>query len=205
MKNYHEASLASQEFNERNDCAVRAVAVATGVDYATVHKLFKKHGRRNGRGTPPSMTWAVVIELGFKLVDVTRKVPARTVRKASPYLHDGSYLVSVRGHLLCVKDGKVEDWTAGRLHRIRRIQLVVRTEEAVPAQPVAEVKAPRNSSLKQSIWQHADRVWSEAGQPTGKGLRKLRIQMMDELEGHGFKRTTLSTELGKWQKARIAK
>lgn len=54
------------------------------------------------------------------------------------------------------------------------------------------------------IFQVADRMWEEAGKPTRLDeVLALRKKMMDELERVGIKRTTSSSALGAWQKARI--
>jgi hypothetical protein len=73
-----------------------------------------------------------------------------------------------------------------------------------PAARPAAPSAPRGSS-KPLIWERMDRIWDKAGKPTSiqivLGLRKA---CMSELEHEcGIKRTTSSTELGNWMKARV--
>jgi len=54
------------------------------------------------------------------------------------------------------------------------------------------------------IWAHADKVWEEAGKPTlVSDVLVLRKRMMVELEEQGIKKSTSSTALGDWQKARL--
>jgi hypothetical protein len=57
----------SEKFGEKNDCSVKAVALATGIKYAKVHYAFRKQGRKEGRGTHFYQQFAVLRELGFEL------------------------------------------------------------------------------------------------------------------------------------------
>ena len=43
----------------------------------------------------------------------------RTLEKNLP--KKGRYLITVRGHVLAAVDGKVHDWSSGRLHRINKV------------------------------------------------------------------------------------
>lgn len=52
---------------------------------------------------------------------------ARTVKTLARELTTGTYIVGVRGHVLCLRDGVVHDWTDGRYHRIETVD---RVEEA---------------------------------------------------------------------------
>lgn len=124
--NFATAAQISAQYGERNDCAVKAVAIATGTDYRTVHALMKKHGRRDRKGTPVPITFKVLKELGFKTVAVPPK--ARTVKTIAPTLTGGAYLVRTAGHILAVRDGKAEDWTEGRRHRVQEVYRVERIE-----------------------------------------------------------------------------
>jgi len=215
----------SKYMNERNDCAVRAVAHASGVRYTTVHGMFKSRGRSNrGRSAYTASDW-VMGELGMKMENVTSQVRARakTVRTASRILTKGTYIVCTRGHMLCIKDGEVRDWADGRQLRIRTVYRVLSVAgvntapdaapQRVPATPA--IQAPkrvpatafpkRRGTVKQQIRATANRMWTVCGQPrTAKELLKLRKEIMNELEAEGVKRTSASTELGNWQKTVIA-
>lgn len=69
----------------------------------------------------------------------------------------------------------------------------------------APVTSPALGTVKAVVWLVADRVWDEAGKPTAlPRVLELRKQMMDVLEReHNIKRTSSSTALGEWQKARL--
>lgn len=112
-------SKESKRHGETNDCAVKAVTLVSNHPYSYVHKLFKKHGRRDRQGTYPSTTRRVIRELGMFADDV--QTDAKTI-KTLRLPAKGRYLVNVRGHILAVINGKVQDWTDGRQHRILSIR-----------------------------------------------------------------------------------
>lgn len=65
-------------------------------------------------------------------------------------------------------------------------------------------KAPARGTAKAIIWETADFMWTEDGEPKDKKLvLALRKKIMDSLEGKGVKRASASSELGKWHKDRI--
>lgn len=80
---------------------------------------------------------------------------------------------------------------------------------AAPAAPQTRPQrapaAPRQGGVRAVIWEVADSLWEREGKPTGKAeVLALRKRMMDLLESdHGVKRTSSSSELGQWQKARV--
>jgi len=141
--NYHKATEAAQKLGETNDCAVKAVSIATGTPYEQVHALMKKHGRRDCRGTYMSTTNSVLKELGVesKWEDAPRQAPktvkrggvygltlitetrsrytVSTIAKALP--KRGRFILETSTHLLAFVNGRVEDWTEGRRHRVLRV------------------------------------------------------------------------------------
>ena len=156
-----ELLAASSDMDERNDCAVRAVAVATGVSYQTAHAALRVQGRKDRDGTYPCETHKAVQSLRFQLEDVTEQYagkreyrtrkfwsidrwgyeyeqerttatrlgPVKTVTTAEKYLpKDRVFIVFVREHVLCVRDGKAQDCTSGRRHHVKSIYRVTRTE-----------------------------------------------------------------------------
>lgn len=49
---------------------------------------------------------------------------AATVKTLAKELTEGTYLVGTSGHVACLKDGEIHDWTAGRRHRIEDVYKV---------------------------------------------------------------------------------
>lgn len=121
---YSAISYESLAHGENRDCAVRAVALATGKAYGEVLHIFSLYGRRRGRCTPFWIIHKVVEHFGYELVDVTDRFPAaKTPTSAERVLPQqrGVFLIHTRGHIACYRGGTVHDWTKGRRHRIKQI------------------------------------------------------------------------------------
>ena len=125
IKNRHRLSLKEQE-----DCAVLAAALVCRTKYETMHRLFKELGRRNRSRTPKFLTLTAVEKSGFKVTSIeplTQSNGSRyTAKTIGKRLHTGYYLCFVRGHVLAVINGTVEDWSHGRRHIITSAHKVVR-------------------------------------------------------------------------------
>jgi hypothetical protein len=113
---------ASRALGEgRRDCVVRALALAFDLPYQCVWHALRLRGRRTRCGTHNS-TWKPLAEfyagraLAWYSTANDRRVP-KTVRSFEA-ITKGTYLVRTSGHLLCIRDGKALDWTAGRKHRV---------------------------------------------------------------------------------------
>lgn len=121
--NMQQLLTQSQSVGEKNDCAVKAVAAATEVDYFEVRKVMAALGRRSKKATPQVITKKSLRILGFLLEDVTKRFRSRTVRTLEREMKSerGAFLIWVRGHVLCVRDGTVYDWTRGKCHRVIRV------------------------------------------------------------------------------------
>lgn len=231
---YNTASEISQAMGESNDCAVKAIAIATQTDYRTVHAMLKAAGRKDRKGTHFQAIKKVVGQLGFEMEQLAgqrsysfdevagryAKLVGRAVKTAKHYLIRGEFLVFTRGHVLAVRDGVAEDWTAERGHRVTHIFKVVSKSEPVqpavlpevkPVAPVAPVQpkpapvqpvAPKRGTVKALIHAVANQMWEEAGKPMDKKVvLALRIRIMDVLgNSHEVKRTSASVELGNWMK-----
>lgn len=119
---------------ERRDCAVVAHAAAVGCSYAEAHARLKAAGRKDNQGTYQYTSHAAVKMAGKELV----QIPQRQFIDRYPGVHKGlrnvtthhmdrfpevwadgrTYLVHVRGHILCVKNGKVLDWSRNKALRV---------------------------------------------------------------------------------------
>lgn len=124
-------------YGEKNDCSVKAVALACGVSYDVAHAEMQKQGRKQGRGASTASIELACIALGKQL----NPVSPRHKIAAYPGVHknlqnvtthhparfpdvwkDGkTYLAYIRGHVLAIVDGVVHDWTVGRAYRVQRI------------------------------------------------------------------------------------
>lgn len=127
------AKLAPAQFNhERNDCGVRALAIAANVPYAEAHRALELCGRKPNHGT-----YSHQAERAFELLTLRsmERVDVHALRteaakgryycwptitqflKAHP---KGRYFVCSQRHAFAVVDGVVHDWssTTGSRKRI---------------------------------------------------------------------------------------
>jgi hypothetical protein len=108
----------SNSLDEKNDCAVKAVAIVANHPYKYTHRLFAAAGRKSKRATSFYITQKVLKSLGCHIKRTTR-FNARTVRTLERQLPTkGRFLIRTKDHILAVIDGKIIDWTKGRLHRV---------------------------------------------------------------------------------------
>jgi len=114
----------SKRLNESKDCAVIAVAIATGVNYMSVHCLMTSKGRKPRKSTLNTITYATLKHFGFRGEKVSYR--SKTVRTLEREFKNrpGTYLVWVRGHVFALKEGHILDWTKGRQHRIKRVERI---------------------------------------------------------------------------------
>lgn len=209
---YAEISAAANAFNETNDCAVRAVCIATNNAYPKIHEMFKKMKRRNRCGTPNVTTYAVIKQLGYKLWNVSRSYSAKTVRSLGPTLPKGQiFLVETCDHMLAVVDSKVEDYSFERAFVVHRIWQVLHETEQEPdiivPRPIHTQRWAGPSKVSTAIRNLAEQelaltLANEHRQQAPFSKRwwlTLRARVHAAGERHGLKLTTMSVELGKWQ------
>jgi hypothetical protein len=114
---YDDLLAEGRRLKEKNDCAVRAVALACSVSYGVAHTTLGMNGRKDGGRTEDHIIFRSIHQLGFTYRKF--KVKSKTIRALEKELPaEGAFLVRVRGHILCIRDGVNHDWAQGRLHRI---------------------------------------------------------------------------------------
>ena len=61
--------------------------------------------------------------LGWQIEEVTDSITAKTVKKiaSDPAFSHGHFLIYTSGHVVAVKNGKVEDWSEDRALRIKQV------------------------------------------------------------------------------------
>ena len=132
--------------NEKNDCFVRALAVATGSAHETAHEKAKSSfGRPDKKGTPNENIVAQMLNYemnGMTIGDNTYSVSVlgnkdtknvyklygekvlrqKTLKSFIESHPKGTYIVTVAKHALTVKDGEVMDWNSNKFLPTRKIQ-----------------------------------------------------------------------------------
>jgi hypothetical protein len=145
---YRSRADAASELGESNDCAVKAVSLITARPYAEVHKMFEEAGRKNKKGTPTEITKAVLLKMGWKMVnigrpqvifraeyrpdwvlDITQRYPGahkglqalttyHPKRFPDAWKHIPNCLVQCPGHIAAFMNGDIHDWSVTRSKRI---------------------------------------------------------------------------------------
>jgi hypothetical protein len=145
MIDLNHCRVFASQLNETRDCAVKATAIAAQIPYDQAHAALRAEGRKSRRGTFPVQYKNALQRMGFILRTIT--VRSKTVRTIGRELWRGTFLVQTRGHVLCVRDGQVHDWTDGRMHRVVEVTEVMRENQLVSVLPVSPPKpvvvAPR--------------------------------------------------------------
>ena len=122
--NYYKTKVQQDRNLEFNDCTVKAIAIACDVAYKVAHRALANAGRKRRQGCYPHEQEAALKALGFEVEYI--HFSAKTVKTlaSDPVVAKGHYMAWVRGHVFAVKNGKVEDWSEGRKHRIKAVGVV---------------------------------------------------------------------------------
>lgn len=143
---------ASDEMNETNDCAVKAVSLVTELPYKRVHAVYAKHGRKPRRGVKQAVTLAVLKELGYRTrfnvgwkersikamaKEKNYHVANLTTRqiKLFPDLFQawGRCLVWTNRHISAMIDGQIHDYTEAKAKRVKTVHVVTPVATVAPA------------------------------------------------------------------------
>lgn len=103
-----DGGMAAAGFDEKNDCVVRALSIAAGVRYETMHRELKDAGRRSRCRTKEAVwgTWADEWCGGRLSLPKGRVTTVRGFVEAHPI---GRFVVRISGHALAIIDGVVHD------------------------------------------------------------------------------------------------
>lgn len=95
--------------NERNDCTVRALCIATNRPYTEAYHLLHNAGRKPNRGFYfEKLLKKRTNYLGCTFTKIGFRKP-RTLKKFLEYYPKGIYCVRIRGHVFVIMDGIVHD------------------------------------------------------------------------------------------------
>jgi hypothetical protein len=99
---FRQVSAQGRYADEKRDCAVRALAIATGLSYDGAHRRCRDAGRRYGMGFNNKKYAAALQRLGFIECPAFKK---STLADALPGLKHGRFIVYVEGHFFAVVHG----------------------------------------------------------------------------------------------------
>lgn len=131
-----------EQHGERNDCSIRAVAAATGAEYADVLAYINSLGRRKGTRTKREYTEQALehfIGKGNKVVTLTRdQLDCATLGQVEKVLAGTEHspvVVMVRGHAAAIVNGACADWASEHQHRVQSIYVVTSKRAKSPKLP----------------------------------------------------------------------
>lgn len=166
MITFADCLSASSQIGERNDCTVKAIAIAGQFEYQKVHSALAARGRRKGNGTVPLVWERAMRDLGLTWTETTPRKPdggQYTMKTIGRVFPKGRHIVQVNGHVAALVDGEVEDWTKGRQHRVTRV-LTVTPGAAHPYTPVVHpVRAKLKNLNPQPVINYKKSVVEHAG------------------------------------------
>ena len=103
---------------EKRDCTVRALAICTSRSYDECLDVMASVGRKTDRGIPFQLVAQLVArKSGVTFTQVSRSGTLISFLKRFP---QGTFYVTIKGHALAVKDGKVHDLTKPKPYCIIR-------------------------------------------------------------------------------------
>jgi len=198
---YNTIKYDTGEMNETNDCAVKALAIVGNLPYRVAHAALKDAGRKNRRGTLVPQIEEATKTLGLKTlnkVDAPRKVTGAGYTACTiPTLYPtGRHIVYTRGHVFALIEGIVQDWTAGRRHRITGVVTICNGEATTPAIITPPKPTPKPVLLKvPKIGTACYQIWA-----TAEALKGDRALVMTHCILLGINKGTVATQFAKWKR-----
>ena len=134
MEAYTRTRNESVQVGETNDCSVVAFSIAFEISYKTSHAMHAKYGRKPRCGTSYKTHVLCVNEMELQGYTTEEIIPRKVYERYGKVIQgkyslksigaaypEGRYLVKVRGHILAMVDGVIEDWSEGRKLQVKTI------------------------------------------------------------------------------------
>tara|TARA_R110002020_G_scaffold113748_2_gene261705 strand:+ start:415 stop:828 length:414 start_codon:yes stop_codon:yes gene_type:complete len=123
--------VATKYHNDRGFCGVIAVATACNISFSKAYYKMQAQGRKRGRGSSPKWYQTVIKNRGFDLkllLNEHNRIEyyGCHVKTLPQKLPKGTYLIQVSGHVLCMVDGVINDWSKDRALRVKEIIEVIK-------------------------------------------------------------------------------
>jgi len=116
--------VATTYYKETNCCTVVAVAVAANIGFGKAYHAMKREGRKDRRGAYFAQYEAALNKLGYSLERRYSRNMGKTLstaKRLAPKV--GTFLLHTRGHVTCVRNGEMVDWSAANGSRKRIISI----------------------------------------------------------------------------------
>lgn len=111
--NIYQVLQSRSNFNEKNDCVVRAISLATNIDYSIIHALCAKKGRKPKKGFHPTSAFGLSRKKKICIYKGVR-ISYRTVGKHQPTIPtfiknnpSGRFVCVKTRHAFAIIDGGV--------------------------------------------------------------------------------------------------
>ena len=117
--------LPEHEYRDGADCTVIALSLLANIPYADAWLHLKRAGRKTNRGATRYIQRQAAKAAGLVLVG--EKPKSRTLRTLVREFPKGRYYVHVRGHVVAMIDGVINDSQGANMRRLRKVMRV--TEE----------------------------------------------------------------------------
>lgn len=131
--------LGGRNYRDNNYCALIALSIATHVNVGKIKRYVENHkglaSRKHGKGTPFEVINRATLRFG-KIWDPSFYVAGWDLRGktlhtvhtklARDYPND-TFFIYTSGHMACIREGILEDWTARKPSRriVRKIQRII--------------------------------------------------------------------------------
>mgnify|MGYP003655397946 CR=1 FL=1 len=116
---YTELSKVGRKYySDKAFCSVIALAVGCDLSFGTALSISRKSGRDHRRGANIYGIFRAFALAGKRLEKIPVDSHGKTLTTAERNApKTGRYIYFVRGHVACIRDGVLEDWTAGGSRR----------------------------------------------------------------------------------------
>jgi len=117
--------IGKQYYKDSNFCTIIAISSVCDISFGKARAKMMDKGRLQGKGALQYQYHRVIEDRGFN-VDPVYGYEGHHVRTMGKKLGKGKFLVNVRGHVLAVVDGVINDWTEERSLRVREVYKVTK-------------------------------------------------------------------------------
>lgn len=95
------------------DCTVRAISKATGKEWQIVYCALAAYGLHSHDMPSANRVWGQYLrDLGFRRYPIEEDCTVEEFCRAHP---EGTYILAIEGHVVCVQDGFYYDsWDSGQ-------------------------------------------------------------------------------------------
>lgn len=127
------AKIGHKHYNDTNFCSVIAVATICRISFGKARMKLSEMGRQHRRGSITPWINSVIQKRGYNLEFMQsdyavwkNEFEGHHVKTMPKKLPKGDYLIYVRGHVLAMVDGKINDWSEDRALRVKSVYKVTK-------------------------------------------------------------------------------